>query len=240
MDLQEPVDSLAADAARVHHAYAGRDRSKYVWTSHGHEFVQQERERNTLALLRRYQAMPLTDKTILDVGCGSGTWIQQFIRWGACPERVAGIDLLEAPLGRARQALPAAVRLQQGNAAALPFEAEQFDIVLQSTVFTSVLDCAVRRKIAAEMLRVVKPGGLIIWYDFLVNNPANPDVRGVPKREISALFSGCRFDLRRVTLLPPLVRWIAPRSWLLTYALSHVPPFCTHYLGAITKYIARG
>jgi hypothetical protein len=106
-------------------------------------------------------------------------------------------------------------------------------------MFTSVLDAGIRRQIASEMLRVLKPDGVILWYDFLVNNPQNPDVRGVPKREIGALFSGCRFDLRRVTLVPPVVRWLAPRSWFMTYMLSHVRPLCTHYLGVITKLVAR-
>jgi ubiquinone/menaquinone biosynthesis C-methylase UbiE len=199
----------------------------------------QERERHTLVLLRRYRCIPLTEKTILDVGCGSGAWLQQFIRWGARAENVAGIDLRADPLARARQALPASVRLELGNGAALPFESGMFDIVLQSTMFTSVLDPEIRRQTASEMLRVLKPDGLILWYDFLVNNPANPDVRGVRKREIRTLFSGCRLDLRRVTLVPPVLRWIAPRSWFLTYVLSHVRPFCTHYLGVITKLITR-
>jgi hypothetical protein len=89
------------------------------------------------------------------------------------------------------------------------------------------------------MLRVLKPDGLIIWYDFSVNNPKNPDVSGVKKREIVALFSGCRLDLRRITLAPPLMRWLARRSWFLTYVASSIRPFCTHYIGAITKQPAR-
>ena len=89
------------------------------------------------------------------------------------------------------------------------------------------------------MLRVLKPNGLILWYDFLLNNPLNPDVRGVRKREIFALFSGCNFDLRRVNLVPPVLRWLAPRSWFLTYMLGRVRPFCSHYLGVITKLITR-
>jgi ubiquinone/menaquinone biosynthesis C-methylase UbiE len=183
--------------------------------------------------------MPLSDRTILEVGCGSGAWIQQFIRWGARPELITGIDLRAEALAKAKESLPAAVRLERGNAAALPFAPGLFDIVLQSTMFTSVLDAGVRRQIASEMLRVLKPDGMILWYDFLVDNPTNPDVRGVSRREINTLFSGCKFDLRRVTLVPPVARWLAPRSWFLTYVLSHVRPFCTHYLGAITRLIAR-
>lgn len=244
MQAQNENDPLAAEATRLQQAYDRRRSSptiarQYVWTSVGHEFGHQERERRTLALLRQYKRMPLDEQAILEVGCGSGAWIQQFIRWGARPERVTGIDLRADALAKAKEVLPATVGLERGNAAALPFAAGLFDIVLQSTVFTSVLDKAVRQQIAAEMLRVLKPDGLIIWYDFLVNNPANPDVRGVSRREIATLFAGCNYDLRRVTLVPPVTRWLAPRSWFLAYVLSHLRPFCTHYLGAITKMIAR-
>ena len=238
MEAQNQDGPLAAEAARIQQAYARRER-EYVWASVVHEFGNQERERKTLALLRQYECMPLNEKTILDVGCGSGTWMQQFIRWGARPENLTGIDLLGDRISRARQALPASVRLELGNAAAQPFAAESFDIVLQSTMFTSVLDRGIRHQIASEMLRVLKPDGFILWYDFLVNNPSNPDVQGVSKREISTLFNGCKFDLRRVTLVPPVTRWVAPRSWLLTYMLSHFPLFCTHYLGVITKLTVR-
>jgi ubiquinone/menaquinone biosynthesis C-methylase UbiE len=243
MQIRNETSSLAREAARVEQAFAKRTEEhicrRYVWSSEGHQFVNQERERQTLALLRQYGCMPLTERTILEVGCGSGAWIQQFIRWGANPGHVTGIDLRADVLARGRANLPAAVRLEQANAAALPLAPGQFDIVLQSTMFTSVLDPQLRRQIAAEMLRVLKPNGVILWYDFLVNNPANPDVRGVCKQEISRLFTGCKFDLRRVTLVPPVLRWLAPRSWFLTYMLSHVRPFCTHYLGVITPLSSR-
>jgi ubiquinone/menaquinone biosynthesis C-methylase UbiE len=238
MQAQNQGDPLAAEAARVEQAYARRRRN-YAYDSEGHEFGHQERERKMLALLRQYGCMPLTEKTILEVGCGSGDWILQFIRWGARPEQLTGIELRADALAKATAILPAAVRLDRGNAAALPYVSGSFDIVLQSTMFTSVLDREIRQQIASEMLRVLKPNGRILWYDFLVNNPTNPDVRGVCKREIFSLFSGCTFDLRRMTLLPPVLRWIAPRSFFLTYMLSHVRPFCTHYLGVITKLITR-
>ena len=60
------------------------------------------------------------------------------------------------------------------------------------------------------MLRVLKPGGLILWYDFHVDNPHNRDVQGVRKREIFELFSGCDIRLHRITLAPPIVRLVAP------------------------------
>ena len=88
---------------------------------------------------------------------------------------------------------------------------------------------------AAEMLRVVKPTGLILWYDYHVNNPWNSDVQGVKRREIYDLFPNCRIDLERITLLPPLARVLAPYSYLACYLMEKFPLLCTHYLGAIRK-----
>ncbi len=85
------------------------------------------------------------------------------------------------------------------------------------------------------MLRVLKPQGLILWYDYHVNNPWNKDVRGVKRREIRRLFPGCRITLQPVTLAPPLARLLAPYSFLLCSLLEKLRIFNTHYLGVIGK-----
>ncbi|MBI2322509.1 MAG: SAM-dependent methyltransferase, partial [Chloroflexi bacterium] len=70
-------------------------------------FVQQ-RERATLALLRWAGLEPLAGRRTLDVGCGSGGELVGFVRWGAWPTRLHGVDLLLDPLGTARRRLPQA------------------------------------------------------------------------------------------------------------------------------------
>ena len=226
--------AVAADAERYRTAYAGH-KEHFSWASPASLFAIHDCERHTLELLKRYRHLPLAEKSILEVGCGTGAWLRHFVRWGARPENLAGVDLLAEDLARARLRLPAGVRLEVGSAAELRFPAASFDLALQATCFTSILDPELRRRTASEMLRVVKPDGLILWYDFHVNNPWNPDVRRVTKREIHELFPHCRIDLQRVTLAPPLARWVVPRSWLLAYLLNCVPLLRTHYLGAITK-----
>jgi ubiquinone/menaquinone biosynthesis C-methylase UbiE len=186
-------------------------------------------------LLRRYDCENLAAKKILDVGCGTGQWLCDFIKWGARPENITGIDLLPDRVTRARRLCPPAVRIQCASAAELPFSDEGFDLVLQATVFTSILDPDLKRRVATEMIRVVKPEGFILWYDYHVNNPWNHDVQGVKREEINRLFPSCRIELGRITLAPPLARWIAPRSWFLACLLEKVPLLCTHYLGVIRK-----
>ena len=122
-----------------------------------------------------------------------------------------------------------------GNAASLPYPAASFDIVLQSTVFTSVLDGDLRRLIASEMLRVLTDDGLIMWYDFYDGHPRNPDVRGITRREIRRRFPDCEVSVERITLVPPVARLISPWSVAVCAALEAVPLLCTHYLGAIRQ-----
>jgi hypothetical protein len=85
------------------------------------------------------------------------------------------------------------------------------------------------------MLRVLRPEGAIIWYDFHVSKPGNRHVRRVGKKEIAALFPGCRLEFRRVTLAPPLARMIAPLSFRVCRFLENMRFLNTHYLVAISR-----
>jgi len=224
------------EEARIREVYAKRqDGTRYSWFNSGHLFMVQARERRLLALLAQYGFTPLNTKKILEVGCGTGYWLREFIKWGARPENIAGIDLLADRIDEAGRLCPTAVQLWCGSGTELPFPDEAFDLVLQSTVFTSVLDSGMKQRMASEMLRVLKEGGLILWYDYHVNNPLNPDVRGVKRREIEQLFPRSRIALQRLTLAPPLARLLAPYSWIACYALEKIPLLCTHYVGVIQK-----
>jgi ubiquinone/menaquinone biosynthesis C-methylase UbiE len=221
---------------RILKAYARRDcQDLYSLFNPGQLFAMQQRERRVLALLNGYGFSHLEDKRIFEVGCGKGYWLRDFIKWGASPRNLSACDLIAADLAVAQELLPPLVKLSHGNAAALDYPDNSFDLLLQSTVFTSILDQAMKERVAAEMMRVLKPGGLILWYDYHLNNPWNPDVRGVPKAEIFKLFPGCRIELQRLTLAPPLARRIAPYSFLICYLLEKLPFLCSHYLGVIKK-----
>ena len=85
------------------------------------------------------------------------------------------------------------------------------------------------------MLRVLKADGIILWYDYHMNNPKNPDTKGLRRKEIEGLFPDCIFDFHRVTLAPPIARLIAPWSFLVCYLLEFIPWLRTHYLVVIKK-----
>jgi SAM-dependent methyltransferase len=223
-----------AEAERIRSAYARRrGEERYSWLEPAYCYHMQECERAMLAALREAGVRSLADARILEVGCGRGFWLRQLVQWGATPARVVGIDLIADRVRDAARLSAGEVGLAVGSGASLPLPDASFDVVLQSTVFTSILDGAVRARVAGEMRRVLRPGGLILWYDFAVDNPRNPDVRGVPRGEVRRLFAGCRVKLRRTTLAPPLTRVLAPRALWLCRLLATLPPLRTHLLGTI-------
>jgi ubiquinone/menaquinone biosynthesis C-methylase UbiE len=188
-----------------------------------------------LAALKATEFEHLQDKRIFEIGCGEGQWLRQFIKWGACPANVTGIDILQDRVLRARELCPQGVQIHCGNGTKLPFNNSSFDLVVQFTVFSSILDKAVKEMVAHEMLRVLKEEGRILWYDFFLNNPSNPDVRGIRKYEIVRLFPDCHIGFHRVSLAPPLCRLLAPYTWLGCYALERIRLFNTHYLAVIKR-----
>ena len=235
--MRQFINSASAEEARIRAAYRRRKIAdvRYSWFNPAYQLMMQQCERRMLALLSRCGFADLRSKKTLEIGSGTGHWLREFVKWGARPENVTGIDLIHERVLKARELCPAGLNLHCSSAAQLPFASETFDIVLQATVFTSILDDNLKRRVAVEMLRVIKRDGLILWYDYHVNNPWNSDVQGVKRREIYDLFPSCRIDLERITLLPPLARALAPYSYLACYLMEKLPLLSTHYLGAIRK-----
>lgn len=192
----------------------------------------QERQRALVSLLKNNGVPNLERVDVLEIGCGNGSNLQELLLLGAQPERLTGNDLLPDRLDAARHRLPQATRLYPGDASILPFEAASFDIVYQSTVFSSILDDESQGRLAEAMWRWVRPGGGVLWYDFIVNNPSNPDVRGVPLRRVRRLFPQGRVDVRRVTLAPPISRRVHPALY---HVFNAVPLLRTHILCFVKK-----
>lgn len=101
----------------------------------------------------------LPDERVLDVACGSGNGAIAAARraWG----NTVGCDFVPALLERARERA-AVERLEvefvEANAQALPFEDASFDVAM--SIFGAMF-APDQEKAAAELLRVVKPGGRI-------------------------------------------------------------------------------
>lgn len=194
----------------------------------------QERQRAVLRLLARLGWQP-AERRALEVGCGAGGNLLELLRAGFAPQHLAGIELLPERLAQARAVLPSAVALIGGDACEADVAPGSQDLVLQSTVFSSLLDDAFQRALAEAMWRWVKPGGGVLWYDFTVDNPRNADVRGVPLSKVRMLFPQARMAARRVTLAPPIARPLCRLHPALYSVANAVPLLRTHVLAWLEK-----
>jgi SAM-dependent methyltransferase len=194
-----------------------------------------ERQRAMLRLFARLGWRDLGALRAVEVGCGAGGNLLELLRFGFRPEHLAGLELLPERFARARSVLPATLRLVEGDAAEADIEPASQDVVLQFTVFSSLLDDATQAHLAAAMWRWVKPGGGVLWYDFTLDNPRNPDVRGMPLARVRALFPQAAIQAHRVTLAPPLARAVTRVHPALYGWFDVLPILRTHVLCWLAK-----
>ena len=146
-----------------------------------------ERSEAIETLLGARLARPLHECRVLDVGCGYGNQLGWFNERGVQPENLFGVDLLAAHIESARKRYPT-FNFMQSNAEHLNFPSDSFDIIVAFTIFSSLIDSRMAENVAAEMLRVLKKSGAILWYDLRYPNPRNSSVRAMTRRRINCLF----------------------------------------------------
>lgn len=197
-----------SELERIRQRYAERDARADLsgfWTLRNPVALHlaQERERAVLALLTRH-GLDLAGLRVLDLGCGAGGEFANYLRWGALPENLFGVDLMLPRLQAARRRW--GDRVAQASGAALPFADASFDLVVQNVVFSSITDAGLRAAVAGEMLRVLRPGGWLLSYDAACTRNRDPHFRDMPAAELRALFPGVGFDLRRLSTHLGLLR----------------------------------
>ena len=104
---------------------------------------------------------------ILDVGCGTGVLAGRLAQAGV---QVTGGDPSSGMLRHVAEAAPG-VEAVLGDATDLPFDEGRFDLTMCVAVMHHVAEPVAVHKSLAEMVRVTKPGGLVLVWD---HNPANP------------------------------------------------------------------
>lgn len=195
----------------------------------------QERQRATVRLLVKHATKPIRELRVLEIGCGYGGNMLELLRMGFAPENLVANELIPERAAEARRNLPMATTVHEGDAADLTLTPESFDIVLQSTVFTSLLDYIFQVRLAALMWRWTRPSGGVLWYDFVYNNPNNPDVVAMPLGKIRRLFPNGTIDAHRITLAPPISRQVCRLHPNLYGAFNLFPFLRTHLLCWVGK-----
>lgn len=163
--------------------------------------------------------------SLLEIGAGSGGNISGFLKMGFKLKNLVANELLDDRVEALKNNFPE-LEIYPGNVLEANFN-QQFDVVFQSTVFTSILDKALKQQIADKMYELVKPNGIILWYDFIYDNPNNKDVKGVSKQEIKQLFEkASKITFKKVTLAPPIGRRVGKLYGILNgmfpFLRSHV------------------
>lgn len=213
----------------VYDGYADIAEKKWSRSNPGNQATTRERQALLLRMLREHGQWPLSDRKILDVGCGGGELLAFFKANGAADTNLFGVDLLSARIEAARRLLPA-VQFSVGNGESLEFPDAAFDLVTLFVVFSSILSPQMTQQLAREVARLVRPGGAIVIYEFRVPSIMNRNTRAVRRAEVRRLLPEFELHAHSLTVLPPLARRMGSLTrWL--YPLCAAIPFMrTHNL----------
>lgn len=232
---QDQTSSDIAERVRIA-TWRKRDSYAYPWLRRGYMIQFREIEYAVLKEVRRCTGGSLAGCRILDIGCGVGGWLREFVKWGADPESLYGIDAMPERIKEARKLSPRGIHLICGNATELEFPDESFDLIMMFQSMCLMLDDNSRQAVAKQSLRVLRPGGAILWYDHRYRRPGLGDVlRPVSRKEIRRLFPGCKYHIKTIHPFPPLARRLTAISPLAWSALNLFPPLRLSYFGSIRK-----
>ena len=110
----------------------------------------------------------------IDVGCGNGAFTALLVD-RCTPSEIHGVDPAAGQLDYARTRLSGSVaEFHEGTADSLPFPDDRFDVAVMALVIFFVPDPA---ESVREMIRVVRPGGLVgsyVWDVFGGGFPLEP------------------------------------------------------------------
>ena len=149
---------------------------------------------------------------VLDVGCGNGGNYYQLVRLSYRLNNITGIDINEERIEEG-----AKVYLQShfvvGDASQMVFPNGSFDLVYESTMFSTLPDDDLCASIASEMVRVCCLGGYLLLVDWRIPKPNNPNYNALTRKKLHKFFGiGERTKLVAVTkgaLVPPIGRFLS-------------------------------
>lgn len=219
MSLEQQMQEQYKKRENKAHLY---DHSAYV------SAVQAELQTALQHALKSY-FKDLSKLSILEVGAGHGGNARLLVNAGVDLKNITFNELLKDRLTILRQNYPNNT-IYAGDAIRIPID-RTFDVVFQSTVFTSILSDQARKDLAQRMWDLLKSGGVILWYDFIYNNPNNNDVRKVTVEELRALFPKAKtMEVSKITLAPPIGRRVGK-----LYPIFNLPILRTHILAVLQK-----
>jgi|SRR5919108_475703 SAM-dependent methyltransferase len=224
-----------SEIRRIRNTYAGyRDSRRYgLWDRRNPGFARIVRERDAAMVQLLRSSLPSSGGAVLDLGSGDGR-MAEVARQAGLGASWIGVDIDPASVAAAREAYPWASFIE-ASADELPFATASFDAVIASTLFSSLPSATFEGAVAAEIERVLRPSGWLVWYDLRYGNPVNEAVHGVTRSRLGALFPGWRSQLSTMTLLPPVARRLGRLTPILYPALHALPLVRSHLIGRLQR-----
>lgn len=217
---------------RVYGTYAGSARKQRAWNADnpGNTAIRAELTAAVDALTDE----ALTRSTrILDLGCGTGWWLEHLAERPNLTAELHGIDALADRVALAQRRVPrAAIRL--GDARRLPFHDRTVDAVFLFTVLSSMPGRDAVRRALDECRRVLAPDGTLVVWEPRVPNILNRHTRLVTRREFRQAL-GPEIRIRSLTLLPALARRLGRWTPAVYPALCRLPILRTHRVVVFRK-----
>ena len=228
-----------SEARRIRSVYQdreviGADRVHDRLTAYGNWAHRQVERHLAWALAKKFQSQrELEDLKILDVGCGTGEYLMWFASLGIPFTNLFGIDLLDWKIAESAKRFPG-ITLVCGDASSTGWPAAHFDVIYMVTCLDSILDTRIRKAVANEISRLLKPEGLIVSLHFTWN-PLNKATVGIDKDELARLFPAHFIRSKRVILAPPLSRLLLRLGEPIVAILGSIPFLCFHRIAYIHK-----
>jgi len=221
------VGLIDSEIERIRNTYSKRDIShigkRYSWNCPDVQFTQYRIKHVISRLFVDLGWYDLKDINTLDIGCGNGSWLRNLQEWGVSASALHGIDILSDRIEAALRLSPH-IDFRVASGWSLPFEDNSFNLISAHTVFSSILDSRARLELANEIVRLLKPEGMILLYDFRIRNPRNADTLGINKNEVERLFPNMPLKIKSLTLAPPIQRPLARVSPLLVHIIEALIP----------------
>jgi len=175
---------------------------------------------------------------ILDVGCGGGGSLSQFLDFGFEPSSLYGIDIIQERVFEGKRRFPT-INFAYGDASKMEYNSDYFDIVLESTMFIQLTDDTLSKRIADEMLRVVKPSGYLMLIDWRYSY-GHPEYKALSRSRIASLFQvGNRTEVvccKHGALIPPIGRLFSSYFSSLYFVIARIFPFL---VGQVTTVLQK-
>ena len=192
-------------------------------------------ERANIAALRSL-ALDKSSARILDVGCGSGAGLLQFVRLGFNPTNLVGIDSDSSRIEEGKLFLPG-IDLRVADATAMPFDDGSFDLVFESTMLGTLESQSLLASIASEMIRVTRSGGHIMLADWRYSRKGSGVKTAISSSKIAELFGNSTRVVcqERGALVPPLGRGLSRFAPSLYFLVQALIPFASGQLTTLLR-----